>query len=93
MQRRDDAVPCLRHQAALGLHLGAQRHRDVDVEALQLAVGPADRPDPQIARAMRIGWAMGIGCTGSSTSRTLQSPPPSWPVPTRPQIAPLRPAR
>jgi len=48
---------------------------------------------PQIARAMRIGWAMGIGCTGGSRSRTLQSPPPSWPVPMQPRIAPLRPAR
>jgi hypothetical protein len=39
LQGRDHAVPLLLHQGALGLHLGAQGHRDVDVEALELAVG------------------------------------------------------
>ena len=36
-QYRDDAVPVLRHQLALQLYPLAQRQRDVDVDALELA--------------------------------------------------------
>ena len=71
VQRRDDAVPVGGHHLALGLHLGAQRLADVEVEADRLAAG-IDAVEGRVgafgADAQLVGGAgvegEGQGCSG-----------------------------
>ena len=44
VERRDDAVPILRHDLALDLHAGAQVVGEVDLEAFELAAGAGEVP-------------------------------------------------
>ena len=71
VQRRDDAVPILRHDLALHLHAAAELVREVDLEAIELAarrrevprgIGPFGRDaDLGPLFALRPGAARGHG--------------------------------